>query len=399
MGPDHGLLLGLSDDDHVQYLTEARADAWHSGVSHVTDHGGLTGLGDDDHTQYHNDARGDARYSQLGHSHVHTHLEADITDLQSYSLTTHDHDLDYSALGHNHDHGALTGLGDDDHTIYLLADGSRDVSGDLLPSVTATHDLGNSTEHWDNVWTQRIHLGDGTNDSILYDDTEDRFELEFDGVVRAHIKASQAAHDGIAEDGGHADDQEFDGSIGGTAVTPTGTVTWTQSRSRLSVIYEDVNPADMACRLYSLTSPSAGLVVETCFSRMHDDVSNPMVGIILTDGTSTGSNAQALSCYWTAGGIHYTLREYAGTITNMVAGLQASLITFGEKIYMRLEWVSSNTFAVYVSPDGISWSKMGIADNSLTLTPTHMGVFVSNWDSTSSGEAMASFEYLRRVAG
>lgn len=35
----------------------------------VTDHGLLTGLGDDDHTQYLNTTRGDARYSQTGHSH------------------------------------------------------------------------------------------------------------------------------------------------------------------------------------------------------------------------------------------------------------------------------------------------------------------------------------------
>lgn len=34
-----------------------------------TDHGLLTGLADDDHTQYLNNARGDVRYSALGHGH------------------------------------------------------------------------------------------------------------------------------------------------------------------------------------------------------------------------------------------------------------------------------------------------------------------------------------------
>jgi hypothetical protein len=77
---DHGLILGLSDDDHSQYLTSGRANTWFltetttnltegtnlyytdnrvdarisgviaSGV--VTDHGILTGLSDDDHIQY-----------------------------------------------------------------------------------------------------------------------------------------------------------------------------------------------------------------------------------------------------------------------------------------------------------------------------------------------------------
>lgn len=34
-----------------------------------------------------------------------------------------------AAASHNHDHGALTGLGDDDHTIYVKADGTRALSG------------------------------------------------------------------------------------------------------------------------------------------------------------------------------------------------------------------------------------------------------------------------------
>jgi hypothetical protein len=106
---DHGGLGGLLDDDHTQYLTDSRADAWalsnltvQSGISHThsrsheldsvadhaaassanygkylranvatgaiefgtiaSDHSDLTGLSDDDHTQYHNDTRGDARY-------------------------------------------------------------------------------------------------------------------------------------------------------------------------------------------------------------------------------------------------------------------------------------------------------------------------------------------------
>lgn len=51
-----------------------------AGGGGVTDHGALTGLGDDDHTQYLNNARGDARYSQPGHTHP-------ISDLQAISAT------------------------------------------------------------------------------------------------------------------------------------------------------------------------------------------------------------------------------------------------------------------------------------------------------------------------
>ena len=96
----------------------------------VTDHGALTGLADDDHTQYHNNARGDARYVQL--STLTT--KGDIFARTSSTVTR-------VAVGSNGqvltadsaasagvswqtpssgvtDHGALTGLGDDDHTQY-----------------------------------------------------------------------------------------------------------------------------------------------------------------------------------------------------------------------------------------------------------------------------------------
>ena len=60
---DHGALTGLLDDDHPQYLTDARGDAKYALVgSGVTDHGALTGLADDDHPQYLTAARGDALF-------------------------------------------------------------------------------------------------------------------------------------------------------------------------------------------------------------------------------------------------------------------------------------------------------------------------------------------------
>lgn len=62
-----------ASDPHPGYLTQGEADALYaaqgSGGIGITDHGLLTGLTDDDHAQYLNNARGDARYSVLGHTH------------------------------------------------------------------------------------------------------------------------------------------------------------------------------------------------------------------------------------------------------------------------------------------------------------------------------------------
>ena len=155
-------------------------------------HSSLGGLTGDDHTQYHNNTRGDVRYytkTQLlttgvldTRYYTETEIDANFyTSTQVDTLITtisgelDDHNelnnLDYASAGHTGfvsdtamttisgdiisyvdsnttstsemttisgdiigqivtDHGALTGKGDDDHTQYLLADGSRQLSAD-----------------------------------------------------------------------------------------------------------------------------------------------------------------------------------------------------------------------------------------------------------------------------
>ena len=83
-------LDGLSDVDTTGAAT-GKVLTYDSGswvaatpASGVTDHGLLSGLSDDDHAQYYNQTRGDARYS----------------------LATHNHDSAYAASGHAHDYSA-----------------------------------------------------------------------------------------------------------------------------------------------------------------------------------------------------------------------------------------------------------------------------------------------------
>lgn len=46
------------------------------------------------------------------------------------------------------DHGALSGKGDDDHTQYLLVDGTRAMTGGLDPATDLAHSLGSPTKRW-----------------------------------------------------------------------------------------------------------------------------------------------------------------------------------------------------------------------------------------------------------
>lgn len=103
----------------------------------VTDHGALSGLDDDDHTQYLNNARGDARYDALGAAAaaqsdaisaaasdattkasaaqaasapaVHTHAISDVTGLQA-ALDGKQAAGSYAASSHTHAISEVTGL-------------------------------------------------------------------------------------------------------------------------------------------------------------------------------------------------------------------------------------------------------------------------------------------------
>jgi hypothetical protein len=121
-----------------RYYTEAEADALllaKSDVGHTHD------------DRYYTETEADALLlakSDVGHTHddrYYTEFETNAF-LALKSDTGHTHDGRYytetetdallaakSDTGHTHDHGTLTGLLDDDHTLYVKADGTRDFSG------------------------------------------------------------------------------------------------------------------------------------------------------------------------------------------------------------------------------------------------------------------------------
>ena len=91
-------------------------------TSGTIDHGGLLGLGDDDHTQY----------TLVNGSRGFTSTVSGISPTNDNHLTTRQYvdDAITTATGSlTSDHGDLTGLGDDDHTQYILEDGTRGFTG------------------------------------------------------------------------------------------------------------------------------------------------------------------------------------------------------------------------------------------------------------------------------
>jgi len=167
---DHGTLTGLLDDDHTQYiLADGSRDfsgsigmggneitdvaspilvSWAANKGYVddqitasviTDHGGLGGLGDDDHTQYVLVAgtRAFTGDQSLGGNK--------ITSLGSPTTASDGANKGYVDANVVTDHGALIGLGDDDHTQYILTAGTRAFSGNQSLGGNLITSLGSPT--------------------------------------------------------------------------------------------------------------------------------------------------------------------------------------------------------------------------------------------------------------
>lgn len=153
-GLDHGTLSGLGDDDHTIYvLADGTRDftgiqnynshpAFSSDTdlvdkkyvddataSGALDHGLLSGLGDNDHTIYATGVAG----APLTYAAQTITFNYDTDDFQ---LNGNDLQVKDSGI----DHGGLSGKDDDDHTQYILVDGTRGFTGTVagqLPTETS----------------------------------------------------------------------------------------------------------------------------------------------------------------------------------------------------------------------------------------------------------------------
>lgn len=117
-GVDHGSLAGLADDDHTQYHTDARALTW-LGTRTTSDLAEGSNL-------YYTDERAQDSVGSI------------LLDSASIDFTYDDvaNTITATALPAGIDHGSLAGLSDDDHTQYLLIDGTRAMTGNLVMGTT-----------------------------------------------------------------------------------------------------------------------------------------------------------------------------------------------------------------------------------------------------------------------
>ena len=190
---DHSLLANLGADDHAQYLRTDGArtltgnmavDAGHTidgldlsvhehtgaGVhGAVVDHGNLGGLAHDDHSQY---LLASGARALAGNLAVNGGITVDGVD-----IGTHNHDAGIGN-GAKIAHGNLLSLGSDDHTQYLKADGTRQLTDDLAVTAGKTIDGVDISAHALNATAHQNKVTLGADADVLLGLTDQQIDLD-----------------------------------------------------------------------------------------------------------------------------------------------------------------------------------------------------------------------------
>ena len=277
------------------------------------------------------------------------------------------------------------------HTIAVLATGPADVAGG-----EHTHPVG---ELEDGVSGDIIYHN-GTAWTILNKGSDGQVLTLASGLPSWATGGGGGAGPEWIEilaspDASGTDDDEFaDDSLAGTAVAPTGTATWTENHGLLSVKFSGQSSGDHAARLFALTPSAAPVTLLTRARMLTRRTTNPMFGVVFSDGTAATSNAVAFGVYATGAGP--VAARWAGTLTNMSTSNLITDLPYGTDVgwvHMMLVWTATNTWAWGLSVGGVDFTDYGSSTFAATLAPTHIGLWVSSWSQSFPSEA--AFEYLR----
>lgn len=306
------------------------------------------------------------------------------------------------------DHGALMGLGDDDHTQYLLADGSRALGGDWSAGTHKITNLAAPTNANDAARLTDIPVAGTTagtyaegNDSRLSDDRTASGLRTASTVVAVSSATAPAAGDIlVATDSNaarwespsatalpievweprakpssaHADDNEFDSSIAdftdwdhGAYLTNTLDTT-----SKRLVIDGTGNATTRLGGMYKAVPAGGEYSIVSQVAMESESASSLTVGIMLLQGTGSTDDVrvayiqnQGLTTIPTVGGATFAAYNGAASALSAVSAPCS---------WIRLR-VNGTTVATDWSVEGITW--LQISSVTIGFTPTHMGVFTN----------------------
>lgn len=194
------------------------------------------------------------------------------------------------------------------------------------------------------------------------------------------------------------EDVWWEGDIGDfTHIDPTGTSVRTEKDGFLSVRFSGQGSGDVGCLLKPHTFTIGDRFATHIRSLGKDHDTHTMVFFSLTDGVVASSQIVTAMIYQDFDRVS----AWWGTITtlNNTEWIRHTVFDWPlAGIHIAIEYVAADTFQIYLSPDGVSWSDFGavdIADGALTMTPTHFGVGWSAFGGSTEG--LASFGPICKI--
>lgn len=208
-------ISGVTPTQDYHLTTKAYVDAISGSI--VVDHGNLTGLLDDDHPQY----------VPVNGSRGFTSTVSGVDPTHSYDLTTKNYvDIGLANVSGSiiTDHGQLTGLSDDDHTQYILADGTRNFTG--IVSYASHPSFTSSTQLVDKEYVDSVVNNLDWQDSVI------NFQNNPPGSPSTGDRYVVVSGTGAWS--GHNDDiAEWDGSSWDFTIPNEGFALWDETGDRL----------------------------------------------------------------------------------------------------------------------------------------------------------------------
>ncbi len=371
-------------------------------IAHIST-GGITA---DDH---HNEA-----HTVVSHSDTTaTGLELDeLTDGSESTLHSHSGTTDADAI-HDNVAGEIAAITDKASPVgadHILIEDSA--AGDAKKSVSITNLPGGADADaiHDNVGSEISAITDkGTpvnGDFLIIEDSASSNAKK--SITIGNLPGSAAGDDApdwvtyldkrLADETGDADDDFFGDATktGWTESVVTGNATWTELRGVMSLEADSGATGDAASSLKAITAVGPPLTIESAVRMFDINADFHTMGICFTDGTTSSSNVVQARLASRANGTDQ-MQSYTGTLTDTDNTSRVLTTMNGVRsglLYMRLVWTASNTWAVNFSQDSVSWSDLALAPFSFTMTPTHFGMFATNFASTTI-PLIASWEYFR----
>lgn len=187
----------------------------------------------------------------------------------------------------------------------------------------------------------------------------------------------------------------------GTLLAISGTQTLTEQFGSLEVLFSGQGDGDVGGLLYAHTfSTGDKFVVPVRY--MPDDLPGTNLtacGLVFADGTASSSNCVTAFIHTAGGATGRKLGVFSGTLgavfTNEHLLFDGNSAVPGP-VYCALEYVASNTFQGHFGPGWEATIDFGAADESYTMTPTHVGVWWTK--NNTAGIASAQFGAVRKIA-